>query len=305
MKLSIAPIYRVANGQFSLISRDDGGVLLLPIYAGESFADRPPASFALDGLDFAETTVDVSQLPSPQTPTINPIGRRFDERATENDLLFVQSNGQVFELSVGAEVSLRPSAYQSPEPYRFTLHALTFDSGLWWAGGQHSHDDLLGELHYSEDGISWKKVPGDYDAIRRLVRLAGKLYGLWFKNVDEVSRQGLKQAAKFKTHVEEAAIGEAGIVGSGSDFGVGTLAAGAKRAKYSKLLKAQRPGMLISVAGGFLLGDHEGLWASQNGSKWEIVADFTTNNRVAAMCASKNHAVVLSSQGEVFAIRCL
>src|SRR5690606_34589953 len=104
---------------------------------------------------FVEAPVDVSALPSKTAPILSEVSDGRARQATENDLLFMKSGSGVFEVSVGPHVTVRPSAYSSPDERRFVLKALTIDGGLWWAAGHDSNDPLIGMLYFSEDGASW------------------------------------------------------------------------------------------------------------------------------------------------------
>jgi hypothetical protein len=146
-------------------------------------------------------------------------------------------------------------------------------------------------------------VPGKHDTVKRFVRHGGKLYALWFKSVDEVTTRGLVSVAKLKAHVDDAVFSAAGLVGIGPDLGVGALAPNSKRAQYSAPLAPKSKDRLAAIEGGFLLGDAEGLRASNDGVTWEVSASYGPRRGVAAMVPSRGHAVVLSTAGELHAVR--
>ena len=294
-------VTRVPDSRFALVSRNDGGVLLLPFYSGEPMGERPLPRFAPDGATFTETSVDLSELPSRAAPILTPLSDTASLRwATDGGLLFMKSGSDIYELTIGPELAVRPSEFRGPHT-NFDLAALTIHDGSWWAGG---HDRLAypdGELYSSPDGRSWTLVPGTYDSIRFFLPQAGRLFAVWYRQIDEVTPDGLSKVAKLKGHMDDAAVGPTGVIGAGRDFGIGVVNQGAKRGKYDEPFPQKR-GEVVALANGYLAGASTGLWASENGATWARVADFGDRG-TARLCGSTHHAVVLATTGEVFTIR--
>lgn len=279
---------QLPHAAYWLVSRPDGAVLCLPRSAPEE-----PALFGEDGRTFVEATVDMG-------PTrLRPLSSAsiFSRWASADGRVFLRSDRNVVELAVCAEPTVRACAYQAPEP-GFSLEALTIHDATWWAGGEGRRNQPCGDLYWSPDGQTWTRVPGEYDRVDFFVPQLGELYAGSYARVDRVSPEELTKVASHKGNVCDAVVGEQGTVVVSSHFGIAALKPGGKRAKYHQLLPEGEVGAVLASRAGFLLGGRSGLWASVDGQAWERLGE----HPVVGLTAAAEHALVLTSNGELLAV---
>lgn len=159
-------------------------------------------------------------------------------------------------------------------------------------------DEAKGRIYKSLDGAGWTLVADKHWAVARLLPHEGRLFGLHFKQISEITSAGLIKLSAAKTHQTHAAFPPGAIVTVGEGV-VTSLTFGAKRAKYGASPVA-RPMGFVAFEGGLLLGGTEGLFHSQDGLTWERVALFT--GQVHAIALSQSGPLIVSTQSEVFAL---
>jgi hypothetical protein len=262
-----------------------------------------PAWWAEEGTRFAEAPIDGSAVGLHAKTLLDRISNYpWATQVTASGAAFFRIEGNLVRATVGPRVAFEPVVYTSPAEWKFKLEDLTIDeSGTWWAAGHASNDSLIGQIFSSQDGTRWQQVPGKIEgSVVHLVRWNGKLHALHYKHLSVVTPDGVTKIASMKDHINHAIFTESAIVAFGDAF-IGVLAANAKRSKYAALPSGHGKLHAAAIDGGFVAGDHKGLWSSPDGLAWQPVPSFT--GAVAAIVPSAAGAIVVSTQSEVYVVR--
>lgn len=293
---SAEPCFSLPKPQKARVYAHQGGVLLLAGLTGE------PAYWSADGLTFAEAAVEGPGA----SVALEPVNEHQGDGSVNGDgsaFFFDRGSAQLWRASIGPKPTFSVTGFKSPAEYKFRLRDVVIDaSGVWWAGGESSSDDLIGQVFCSPDGARWALVaPALKGSVSRFVRTADALCAVHYKFVSAVRPEGVATMFTLKDHVANVAFSPTLTLCIGRDW-AGVLATGAKQEKYGAVPTGDgREARVLALDEGLLLGGANGLFASNDALTWSPVAGF--RGAVAAVVMAAAGPVAVNTKGDVFTVR--